>query len=66
MPMTLGQHLLNDIMPEGHKVDVALDKSSLTKKLTALARDDRGLYVDTVSQLKRLGDRNGRQVFLAG
>lgn len=56
MPMTLGQHLLNDLMPEGHKVDVALDKSSLTKKLTALARQDRGMYVDTVSRLKRLGD----------
>lgn len=56
MPMTLGQHLLNDLMPTGHKVDTALDKSALTKKLTALAREDRGLYVDTVSKLKRLGD----------
>jgi DNA-directed RNA polymerase subunit beta' len=56
MPMTLGQHLLNDLLPDGHKVDVALDKSSLTKRLTALARQDRGMYVETVSKLKRLGD----------
>lgn len=56
MPTSLGQYLLNEVMPEGHKIDSALDKSSLTKKLTGLARADRGVYVDVVSRLKRLGD----------
>lgn len=53
---TLGRYLLNEVMPEGHKVDVALDKGSLTKRLTTLAREDRGKYVDVVGHLKRFGD----------
>lgn len=56
MAQTLGRLLLNDVLPAGHKVDAELNKSGLTKKLTALAREDRGLYVETVARLKSLGD----------
>lgn len=56
MTTTFGRYLLNEVMPSGHKVDVSLDKSALNKKLTSLAREDRTLYVDVVSKLKRLGD----------
>lgn len=56
MSTTFGRLLLNDVLPEGHKVDAALDKGGLTKKLTALAREDRQAYVDVVGRLKQLGD----------
>lgn len=56
MAQTLGRLLLNEVLPDGHKVDAELNKSGLTKKLTALAREDRGLYVQTVARLKTLGD----------
>lgn len=56
MTTTLGRMLLNDVLPDGHKVDIHLDKGGLMKKLTALAREDRAVYVDVVGKLKKLGD----------
>lgn len=56
MPQTLGQLLVNDVLPEGHRTADPLGKSALTKKLTALAREDSRAYVGVVSKLKKLGD----------
>ena len=53
---TLGHWLVNDILPEGHRTSEPLGKSSLNKKLTALAKEDPGAYVSIVSRLKKLGD----------
>lgn len=56
MAQSLGQLLVNDLMPDGHRSNDALGKSNLTKKLTEIARSDPSGYVDIVSKLKRLGD----------
>lgn len=56
MAETLGRTLLNDVMPAHHKVHTELNKGPLQQRLRALAREDRTLYVETVSRLKQLGD----------
>lgn len=56
MPQSLGQLLVNDILPAAHRSTEILGKSALNKKLTALAKEDPHAYVGIVSKLKRLGD----------
>ncbi len=56
MTQTLGQLLVNDIFPEGHRSTESLGKSSLNKKLTALAKADPHAYIGIVGRLKKLGD----------
>lgn len=56
MAQTLGQLLVNDIFPEGHRSTESLGKASLNKKLVALAKEDPRAYVGIVSRLKKLGD----------
>lgn len=56
MPQTFGHLLVNDILPEGHRTAEPLGKSALTKKLTAIAKEDPKVYVGIVSKLKKLGD----------
>jgi len=54
---TLGQHLIDEALPEAHRDGAPLDtKGALTKKLLAIAKEDPGEYVHVVSRLKRLGD----------
>ena len=55
-PQTLGQFLVNDILPEAHRTQEALGKANLGKKLTAMAKEDPRAYVEIVSRLKKLGD----------
>ena len=64
MPTTktsLGQYLLNDVFPKGHQITEPLTKSALTKRLLAMAREDPVKYVETVNNLKKLGDDFGYQ-----
>ena len=56
LQQTLGQFLVNDILPEAHRTQDVLGKSNLGKKLTAMAKEDPRAYVDIVSRLKKLGD----------
>ena len=56
MTQTLGHFLVNDLLPEDHRSADPLGKSALTKKLTAIAKQDAHAYVGIVSKLKRLGD----------
>lgn len=53
---TLGQLMLNRVLPESHRTTELLTKSALNKKLTAMAREDPTAYAHTVTELKRLGD----------
>jgi len=56
MASTLGQLLINEVLPEHHRTSDSLGKSALTKKLTAIAKEDPKAYVGIVSKLKRVGD----------
>jgi DNA-directed RNA polymerase subunit beta' len=56
MSQTFGQHMLNSLLPEGHKTTDILSKSSLNKKLTLMAKENSQLYTETVSKLKHFGD----------
>jgi len=56
MAQTLGQHLVNALLPEEHRTREQLGKSSLNKKLVAIAKKDPTAYVGIVTKLKQLGD----------
>lgn len=54
---TLGQHLVNQILPSKWRAsDTALTKSSLNDSLVRLAKEHPDAYPDVVTRLKRLGD----------
>ena len=53
---TLGQYLINELLPKQHQTHEPLNKGALNKKLLAIAREDPVAYVDIVSKLKTLGD----------
>lgn len=55
MTQTLGQYLVNELLPDDLKVTGPIDKRDLHKKLYALARRDPKDYVDRVDKLRRLG-----------
>jgi hypothetical protein len=56
MAQTLGQYLVNSVLPEKHRTMETLGKSALNKKMITIAREDPKGYVDVVTNLKRLGD----------
>lgn len=56
MPTTLGQLLVNEILPAHHRGQETYGKSNFNKKLLAIAKEDPTAYVDIVSRLKRMGD----------
>ena len=56
MAQTLGQLLLNDVLPPAHRTTETLKSSALKKKLTAIAKEDPVGYVEVVRKLKHLGD----------
>lgn len=55
MTQTLGQFLVNELLPDDLKVSGPIDKRDLHKKLYSLARRDPKDYVDRVDKLRRLG-----------
>jgi DNA-directed RNA polymerase subunit beta' len=56
MAQTLGQLLVNDVLPAEHRGSEPLTKSALVKKLTAIGKESPDKYVEVVSKLKRVGD----------
>jgi DNA-directed RNA polymerase subunit beta' len=51
-----GRYLINQHMPKGFTINSGIGKKSLSQSMNQLARQDPGLYVNTISNLKRLGD----------
>lgn len=56
MAQTVGQLLLNDVLPPSHQVTDTVNKKQLNQMMVDLARKDPKLYVDTIGKLKRVGD----------
>jgi len=56
MPTTVGQFLINDVMPEGYKISGPLTNKALHDHVVGLAKADPQKYVSTVLALKRRGD----------
>jgi DNA-directed RNA polymerase subunit beta' len=54
---TLGRMLINDLLPDEHKVSGPLTKKSFYKMLDTMSRETPDVYVRVVPELKRLGDR---------
>ncbi len=51
-----GHHLINEVLPEGYKVDGTITNRGLHDQVVDLARKDPETYVRTVLALKRTGD----------
>lgn len=56
MPTPLGYLLVNDALPEEHRVTGALNKKALLEKMLAVAKDNPHKYSEVVSALKKVGD----------
>jgi DNA-directed RNA polymerase subunit beta' len=56
MPTTVGQFLINDVMPAGYKITGQLTNKALHDHVVGLAKADPQKYVSTVLALKRRGD----------
>lgn len=54
--VTLGQHLVDSILPPKWRGRGVLTKSSLNQILVEIAKEQPALYPDVVTKLKRLGD----------
>ena len=53
----LGQHLINELMPDGYKFSGAITKKVMTNTMTRLSRTDPHTYARIVGDVKRLGDQ---------
>jgi len=56
MSQTLGLFLVNDLLPEKHRVKGQLDKKTLGNTMVSLAREDPVTYASVSEKLKHLGD----------
>ena len=56
MAMTVGQFLVNDVLPEGYKVSGPITQKQLHDHVVGLAKTDPAKYVDTIQKLKKRGD----------
>jgi DNA-directed RNA polymerase subunit beta' len=56
MRTTVGQFLVNDVMPEGYKISGPVTQKALHDHVVDLAKKDPAKYVHTVLNLKRRGD----------
>lgn len=56
MATTVGQLLLNDVLPSSHQINGSVSKKQLNTIMVDLARKDPKLYVETIGKLKRVGD----------
>lgn len=57
MPKTFAQYLIDKSLPAGMAITRQVDKAYLNDILTEVARNHPDQYAETVSSLKRLGDR---------
>lgn len=55
--LTLGQILVNQHIPEEYRLSGTAGKKELSQKMNELARKDPAVYVKTITDLKREGDR---------
>lgn len=53
---TVGQFLVNDVLPKSHQISGAVSNKGLHDHLVSLAKTDPALYVKTITDLKRRGD----------
>lgn len=53
---TVGQLLLNDVLPPSHQITGTVDKKQLNSLMVDLAKKDPQRYVQTIGQLKQVGD----------
>jgi DNA-directed RNA polymerase subunit beta' len=53
---TVGQLLLNDILPSSHQVSGPLTKKGMNNLMVDLAKKNPNLYVRTIGKLKQFGD----------
>lgn len=53
---SFGQYLINEVLPEGYKVEGPITNKGLHDHVVSLARQDPESYVRTVLALKRTGD----------
>lgn len=53
---TVGQMLINDVLPDSHKITGAMTNKGLHDHLVGMAKTNPQLYVKTVTDLKRRGD----------
>lgn len=54
--MTLGQLLVNDVLPSSHQISGPITNKGLHDHLVGLAKSNPSLYVKTITDLKRRGD----------
>jgi DNA-directed RNA polymerase subunit beta' len=54
---TFGRHLLNNVLPEGHRIEAQTGKKALNQVMTELAQKDPHAYVHTIAELKKVGDK---------
>jgi hypothetical protein len=50
---TLGNHLINELMPVGYKFDGPISKKILNTTMTRMARTDPQTYAQIVGNVKR-------------
>lgn len=53
---TMGQLLLNNVLPAAYHIKEPTNKSQLNTRMTALARTNAPQYIETITNLKRVGD----------
>lgn len=56
MAQTIGQLLLNEVLPPSHQITKEVSKKQLNALMTDLAHKDPHVYVQTIGQLKKVGD----------
>lgn len=56
MATTIGQLLVNNVLPEGYKVSGPMTQRQLHDHVVGLAKSDPQKYVDTIQKLKKRGD----------
>jgi DNA-directed RNA polymerase subunit beta' len=54
---TFGMFLVNDIMPDGYKMEGEVTKKVLLRRMAQLAKKEPDEYKDVIQEMKALGDR---------
>jgi DNA-directed RNA polymerase subunit beta' len=55
-PISVGHFLINDVLPDSHKISGPITNKGLHDHVVDLAKNNPELYVKTISALKRRGD----------
>ncbi|MGD9209309.1 MAG: hypothetical protein PVI90_00965, partial [Desulfobacteraceae bacterium] len=56
MSQTIGQLLLNEVLPPSHQITSTVSKKQLNAMMVDLAHKDPHKYVEIIGQLKKVGD----------